>query len=317
MLVKIINQATMTYSKRFKEFSQIKFEFIKNTFIWLKYNLFYFAYYCISAVKRSEFHNYFNAATDVNTINHNNSTQPKNKKCVSISDDNAIVLKWNEKMFQTFETDIELRILPENSWVLDLSYDEGNFTKYCAKKYPELNFVFFANKTSTYEELNNTLPKNAHVFFVTPNHFVNQNNVAYEDFALNNKIGYRRIFASQGTEYWTNYPAIFERVDKCLFKDYGNTIKSYLLLYKISHSYETRYTPKPTPNFVTNPIDFLGLFNNHLNQVSRREIHCHFENAIEHLPFSPPHAVLSAFYKNHAIFISKHVFHPVSDFNNN
>jgi len=299
------------------EFSNMKFEFIRNFFNWIKYHFFYFIYYCCSSVKRSEIHNYYTAAAQAITTNNNNSTQQKNKKCVSSRDDNAIVLKWDEIMFQTFETDIELHILPKNSWILDISYDEGNFTKYCAKKYPELNFVFFANKTSTYEELKNTLPKNVYVFFLTPNQFVNQTNVAYEDFAINNNIGYRRIFASQGTEYWNNYPAIFERIDKCLFKDYGNTIKSYLLLYKISHSYQTKYAPKPTPNFVSSQLHFIGMFDNHLKEVSRRPIDCDFESAINHLPFNQTHAVLTSFYKNKAIFISKHVFHPVSDFNNN
>jgi hypothetical protein len=306
-----------TSSESLRELSTMKFEFIRNIINWFKYQFFYFIYYCCSYVKRSEFHNCLNAGVDANTMINKNSTQPKNKKCVSLRDDTEFLLNWDETMFQTFETDIELRILPKNSWILDLSYDDGNFTKYCANKHHELNFVFFANKTSTYEELKKTLPKNAHVFFVTPNHYVNQTNVEYEDFALNNKIGYRRIFASQGTEYWTNYPAIFERIDKCLFKDYGNTIKSYLLLYKISHSYETKYAPKPTPSFTSSSLDFLRLFNTHLKEVSRRQIDCNFQNAIKHLPFSPPHAVLTAFYKNHAIFISKHVFHPVSDFNNN
>jgi hypothetical protein len=308
---------TSSESLREFEFSNMKFEFIRNMINWVKYQFFYFIYYLCSSVKRSEFHNYCNLGCDVNTMNAINSTQTKNKKCVSLREDAEFLLNWDEQMFQTFETDIELRILPKNSWILDLSYDEGNFTKYCANKHPELNFVFFANKTSTYDELKKTLPKNAHVFFVTPNHFVNQTNVEYEEFTLNNKIGYRRVFASQGTEYWTNYPAIFERIDKCLFKDYGNTIKSYLLLYKISYSYQTKYAAKPSPNFVSRTLHFLGFFDTHLKEVSRRQIDCNFENAIKHLPLSQPHAMLTSFYKNNAIFISKHVFHPVSDFNNN
>jgi hypothetical protein len=175
--------------------------------------------------------------------------------------------------------------------------------------------VFFANKTDVYNESKNTFPKNACVFFLTPNHFVNQTNDAYEEFVINNKVGYRRVFASQGTEYWHNFPALFERIDKCLFKDYGNTIKSYLLLYKISHSYNLKYVPKPTPNFTIKPPHFLRFFDQHLKEVSMREIKCNFASAINHLPRCEPHAVLSSFYRTNAIFISKHVFHPVSDFN--
>jgi hypothetical protein len=305
-----------TSSETIREISTMKFEFIKNIFNWFKYQFFYFIYYFCSLVHRNEYHNYLNIGFDVNEINKENSTETKKKKCVSFDDDNAIVLKWDKEMFKTFETDIEIHILPKNSWVLDISYDDGDFTKHCAKKYPDLNFVFFTNKTSIYNKSNNTFPKNVNVFFVTPNHFVNQSNNAYEDFAINNKVGYRRIFASQGTEYWHNIPALFERIDKCLFKDYGNTLKSYLLLYKISHSYRAKYAPKPTPTFVSRPLHFLGFFNTHLKEVSRREITCNFENAINHLPFTQPHAVLSSFYKNKAIFVSKHVFHPVSDFNN-
>ena len=305
-----------TSSESFREFSGMRFEFLRNFFNWVKYQLCYALYYLHSLVRRNEFHNYLTFGFDVNEINKENSTETKKKKCVSFEDDNAIVLKWDEQMFKTFETDIELRILPKNSWILDLSYDNGDFTKYCANKYPELNFVFFTKKRDIYNESKNAFPKNVNVFFVTPNHFVNQSNNAYEEFVINNMVGYRRVFASQGTEYWHNFPALFERIDKCLFKDYGNTIKSYLLLYKISLSYTLKYEPKPTPNFHSRSLDFLVFFNTHLKEVSRREIKCNFEGSINHLTRSEPHAVLTSFYRNNAIFISKHVFHPVSDFVN-
>lgn len=301
-------------SESMRELSTFNFEFIRTLFNFVKYHLCYALYYLCSLIHRNESHNYLNVRFD---FNKEISTQSYKRKCVSYDDANAIVLKWDEQMFKTFETDVELGILPKNSWVLDMSYDEGDFTKYCAKKYPELNFVFFTNKTDIYNESINTFPKNTHIFFLTPSHFVNQRNNKYEEFVINNNVGYRRVFVSQGTEYWYNFPAIFERIDKSLFKDYGNKIKSYLLLYKISLSYKVKYVPKPTPNFYSKTLDFLGFFNTHLKEVSKKEIKCNFESAINHLNRSEPHAVLSSFYRTKAIFISKHVLHPVSDFNNN
>lgn len=296
-----------TSSESITEFgTSLSFNWVWDFFNWIQYHFLLFVFYLHTFAKRDEVHNCLDVGFQANSIDIQDLYQPKNKKTVSFDDENAVTLKWNKSMLKMFEQSLELDILPKNSWILDMSYDDGEFTKLCAFKYPDLNFVFFAN-----HEL--TLPTNVHVFIVSPDAFVNQSNDDYEDFALKNKVSYRRIFVSQKTEYWHNIPALFERIDKCLYKDYGNTIKSTLTIFKLTHTNDARYLPLLTPNFTVRPIQFLKLFDRNVKEVFCCRIQCDFEDAIKHLPLNEQRAVLTSFYER-TVFMSKHVFHPVNDF---
>jgi len=310
---------------RFSEFSQMNFKFIPDFFNWIGYSILYVILYLCSLPTNESTDNYYRMSQYAERIkadnnnSDNNNNNNKQKKFISYEDENAVSLRWREPMYKTFETDIELPILLNNMWVLDMSYDDnGGFVRYCSKKYPHLNFVYFAKNTAVYDEMTDNPRHNINVFFMTPSHFVNRLNKTYEDFVINNKVGYSRVFASQGLEYCYNFQALFEHIDKCLFKDYGNTIKSYFLLYNVNGSGKTRYSPMPTPNYKIHPIHFMGFFRDHLKPVSYRKIDCddEFKQAISHMSVAQ-RVVLSAFYDTHAIFISKHVFHPVNDFYNN
>lgn len=303
---------------RFSDFSQLNFQFIPDFFNWLGYRVLYFFLYLCSLPCGNSNNNYSRMTNEADRIKADNATNSNNKqkKFISYEDENAISLRWSETMHRTFATDIELPNLLSNMWVLDMSYDDnGDFVKYCAKKYPHLNFVYFAKNTTIYDEMTDNPRHNINVFFMTPTHFVNRTNKTYEDFVINNKVGYSRVFASQGLEYCYNFQALFEHIDKCLFKDYGNTIKSYFLFYKMTSSGKTRYLPMPTPNYKIRPIHFTGFFRDHLKPVSYRKVDCYneFNHAIAHMSVAQ-RAVLSAFYDTEAIFVSKHVFHPVNDF---
>ena len=310
---------------RFSEFSQMNFQFIPDFFNWVRYNLMYWLFYLLSVPTVCNTDNYSSFLTgmaalikEADIINSNNNQ----KKFISYEDDNAVSLRWSKKMYRTFENDIELPNLLRNMWVLDMSYDDdGGFVKYCAKKYSHLKFVYFAKTAEIYDEMTGNPQHNVHVFFMTPSIFVNRENKTYEDFVIKNRVGYRRVFASQGLEYCYNFQALFEHIDKCLYKEYGNTIKSYFLAYRVTCSGMTKYLPVPTPEYKIYPIHYMGFFRDHLNPVSYRKVnyydesYCYdeFKHAIEHISASQ-RAVLSAFYDADAIFVSKHVFHPVNDF---
>jgi hypothetical protein len=132
--------------------------------------------------------------------------------------------------FQNLLTSLELDILPKNSWILDMTHDDGDFIKFCAKKHPYLNFVFFKKfNNETQEEYDtdvSTFPENVTVFYMPTESFIKNNNQNYEEFLINNKVGYRRVVSRD-----IKHREVFERIDKSLYKDYGNTIKSFLLVY--------------------------------------------------------------------------------------
>jgi hypothetical protein len=279
-----------TSSTSFADFTNMKFDFLaKLKYYW--YCVVFWALSCFTNIER-----YY-------------STLHSNKKTSTIMSN---PIKWSDKDFATFERNIELRILPESSWILEMSYDDGEFTRYCATRYPALNFVFFTMNTQTYNRLRNNFPKNAHVFFMTPDHFIKHSNTNYEDFIINNRVGYRRVFASQGTECWSwnKMSAIFGRIDKSLYKDYDNPIKSYFLLYKLTAS---DCSMCPFPGYHIKQLWSLRHYN-HLKEISVR-----ISDVGIKLPFNifsneANNALMSVMYKRGDIKLTKHVFHPRTDF---
>jgi hypothetical protein len=128
---------------------------------------------------------------------------------------------------------LQLDILPNNSWVLIQTYDSNKIINYCAKKWPNLNFVTFGNNYDTPS-------KNIYVFDLSLDEFANNSNEHYENFIIKNNVSYRRVLLSNAT------PAsrqTFERIDKQLYKDYGNTIKSLLIIFTSSGDTITHTIP--------------------------------------------------------------------------
>jgi hypothetical protein len=127
-----------------------------------------------------------------------------------------------ERREKNVEETLQLDILPNKSWILDLSYGSGELVKYCAKKWPNLNFVVFNQST------NNITPPNIYTFNLTLDEFASNSNEDYDNLVVKNRVGYRRVIMS----YTDTVPqTVFERIDKQLFKDYGNAIKSLLVIY--------------------------------------------------------------------------------------
>lgn len=144
---------------------------------------------------------------------------------------------WVRNFFYTtnppreeIETVLDLNNLLNNSWVLDMKYnDNGEFVKFCAEKHPDLNFVFFHEIKHTssqeYSKFKSSFPQNVRVFYMTPTEFVKNMNPAYDEFIVTNKVGYRRIISSH-----IDNDNVLSKIDKSLYKDYGNTLQSMLLI---------------------------------------------------------------------------------------
>lgn len=229
---------------------------------------------------------------------------------------------------EEYEADLELSILPVGSWVLDLSYDDDRFAVYAANKYPNLNFVFF---TVNPQYISTKLAKNLHVFKMSMKQFVKRSHKDYESFIINNKVGYRRIFASQGTECFANLPVIYAHLDKCMYKNYGNTIKSYFLFYKIStNKYPAMlisdhwlFSDLFSDRALTNEC-FPARFSEHLKSVSIKKIDyksCQLEQSInrwlkyvQSLLLRTELLIIKQLFETGILYVSKHVLHPVSDF---
>jgi hypothetical protein len=113
---------------------------------------------------------------------------------------------------------LDFKMLPDNSWILDIT---GEISAYCAKKWPNLNFVTFKqpNEHHSYNNL--------HVFEMTFDEFASNNNIAYDDFIVKNRIGYRRVIISNSIDN----ESILKQIDKQLYKDYNNPIQSLLIVY--------------------------------------------------------------------------------------
>ena len=133
---------------------------------------------------------------------------------------------WVHGLFENFsrekniEESLQLDVLPNNSWVLIQTYDSNKIINYCAKKWPNLNFVTFGNYNTSF--------KNIYVFNIALDEFTNNSNEDYDHFVIKNSVSYRRVLLSTSTPA---NESTFKRIDKQLYKDYGNTIKSLLIIY--------------------------------------------------------------------------------------
>lgn len=133
------------------------------------------------------------------------------------------VRKWfdDNSREKAIEESLQLNMFPKKSWILVIDNDLVN---YCAKKWPNLNFVTFGDSI--------TSSGNIYVFNMTLDEFTNNTNEEYENFVIKNRVGYRRVLLSNVAP--TN-KATFQRIDKQLYKDYGNTIQSQLVVYSSSN----------------------------------------------------------------------------------
>lgn len=141
---------------------------------------------------------------------------------------------WARNFFysanKTYEIALELNNLPKQSWILDMKYDDnGEFVKFCAEEHPDLNFVFFHEIKHTspqeYSKFKSSFPQNVRVFYMRPTDFVKNMNQAYDEFIVTNKVGYRRIISGH-----VDNDNILSKIDKSLYKDYGNKIPSTLFV---------------------------------------------------------------------------------------
>jgi hypothetical protein len=121
---------------------------------------------------------------------------------------------------KSIEECLQIERIPINSWILVLSDDD--LVSYCAKKWPYHKFVTFS------ETLRSS--NNIHVFNMTLDEFANNTNKDYDNFILKNRVGYRGVILSNFNE------STLKQIDKQLYKDYGNTIQSKLVIYSSANN---------------------------------------------------------------------------------
>lgn len=121
---------------------------------------------------------------------------------------------------KNIEEMLQLDMIPINSWILIISYDSEKIIKYCAKKWPYQKFVTFSNNLVSSD--------NIYVFNMSLDEFNNNTNKDYENFVIKNSVGYRRVLVSNASPI---NDSTFKQIDKQLYKDYGNTLKSQLVIY--------------------------------------------------------------------------------------
>jgi hypothetical protein len=148
--------------------------------------------------------------------------------------DYSWVREWfdNNSREKAIEESLQLNMFPKKSWILMITYDSDRVVNYCAKKWPNLNFVTFSDSI--------TSSGNIYVFNPTLDEFTNNTNEEYENFVIKNRVGYRRVLLSYSSHV---NDTTFKRIDKQLYKDYGNTIQSQLVIYSSSNDIISGTTP--------------------------------------------------------------------------